>query len=147
MLLLGDFGAGGAELVLCQSLRASFGVADGLQNPRATAFAVLDSDPWPAEAHSVVALWAPVCVAVCRQVRPVDAQSSGAGRRRCVVWCSYVGWVVESHTQTWAISQRPWSGHYVGKRVCTPPLGLRPTLSSPGLLDAVRSCEDVAVRC
>ena len=147
MLLLAGLGAGGAQLVLRQSLRASVGVADGLQNPRATAFAVLCSGSWLAESYRVVALWAPVCVAVCGQVKPVDAQSSGAGRRRCVVWCSYVGWVVESHTQTWAISQRPWSGHYVGKRVCTPPLGLRPTLYSPGLLDAVRSCEDVAVRC
>ena len=99
MLLLGGLGAGGAQLVLRQSFRASVSVADCLENPRATAFAVLCSGSWFAESYRVVALWAPLCVAVCGQVRPVDAQSSGAGRRRCVVWCGYVGWVVEPYTQ------------------------------------------------
>ena len=68
VLLLCYFGAGGAELVLCQSLEASFGVADGFQDPRATSFAVLGSWTWLAESHGVVALGTTVCVPVLGQV-------------------------------------------------------------------------------
>ena len=68
VLLLCYFGAGGAELVLCQSLEASFRVADGFQDPRATSVAVLGSWTWLAESHGVVALGTTVCVPVLGQV-------------------------------------------------------------------------------
>ena len=54
---------------------------------------------------------------------------------------------MEAHTRIWAVSQGPWGGRYVGKRVHTPSLGLRSSVYGSGLLDAVKPSEDVAVRC
>ena len=68
VFLLGYLGAGGAELVLCQPLEASVGVADGFQDPRATSVAVLSSWTWLAESHGVVILGTPVCVPMRGQV-------------------------------------------------------------------------------
>ena len=68
VLLLGYLGAGGAELVLCQPLEASVGVADGFQDPRATSVAVLSSWTWLAESHGVVTLGTPVSVPMRGQV-------------------------------------------------------------------------------
>ena len=68
VLLLGYLGAGGAELVLCQPVEASVGVADGFQDPRATSVAVLSSWAWLAESHGLVTLAAPACVPMRGQV-------------------------------------------------------------------------------
>ena len=68
VFFFGYLGAGGAELVLCQSFEALFGVADGFQDPRATSVAMLS--PWTrlAESYGVVTLWTPNCVSMRGQV-------------------------------------------------------------------------------